>query len=430
MTDLSKLSDAELQALYAKPAAKPPGDMSDDELKAAYAPRGSMDKLLGLTGERVQTWPERAVREIWSIPERNIKAASSAPPGSREATEAMIGPAADAALVMGPLRPTAGAAAGVRGTPTVQELKSASSAGYDAARGMGVDIKPGAITSMGGNIAVTLEKDGINAELAPKTFSILQKLQSAPDGSVVTIGNLDTVRRTLGNAAKDFANPTEQLAAKRAQQFLDDYLARIPEGDVLAGNAVQASKTLSDARGNYAAAKRSEQIGEATEAAELGAAAANSGRNIGNQNRQKFKSILTSDKQSAGYSAEELAQLEKIVRGTSTGNALRTTGNFLGGGGGLGQAVVTALAGGGGAAVGGVPGAVVGAAAVPVLGNMARALANKSVDRQVNILDDLVRSRSPLAQALMEDAPPVVVEMLKKKNPAMVRALMAESQSQ
>lgn len=36
MTDLSKLSDAELQALYSPPAAKPVAAMSDDELKAAY----------------------------------------------------------------------------------------------------------------------------------------------------------------------------------------------------------------------------------------------------------------------------------------------------------------------------------------------------------------------------------------------------------
>lgn len=36
MTDLSKLSDAELQALYSKPAPKPLAEMSDDELRAVY----------------------------------------------------------------------------------------------------------------------------------------------------------------------------------------------------------------------------------------------------------------------------------------------------------------------------------------------------------------------------------------------------------
>src|SRR6185437_7641069 len=103
----------------------------------------------------------------------------------------------------------------------------------------------------------------------------------------------------------------------------------------------KVSSIWSDARGNYAAALRSERLSTAVEKAELQAGGANSGQNIDNATRQQIKSILNSPKSRRGYSGEELRQMQRIVQGTFAGDAARYIGNLLGGGGGLGT-VVTA----------------------------------------------------------------------------------------
>lgn len=383
------------------------------------------------------TWPARLAKSVYSaitlpgdVAAGRAQVPQSANMPGGESTE-NIGRVTDLAGIATPMAPRAGAtiARPVSGPPTAEQLSAAGAAGFDKARGMGVEIRPPAVAESAGALRSTLEKDGINAELAPKTFSILSRLEDPPQGAVAaTIGDFETVRRTLGNAAKDFANPTEQLAAKRSQQHFNDYLSSVPERDVLAGDAAAASQTIREAIANYAAGKRSEKVADAVEAADLSAAAANSGKNIGNAERQKFKSIALSDKQSAGFSPEEMAQIERIVRGTRTGNTLRHVGNFLGGGGGLGQVASTGFGAAVGGGVGGPVGAAVGAVASPAIGNIARILSNASTKRQVGILDEMVRSRSPLAQQLGGEG--VEQFLSDPKRAAVVRALLESRSAQ
>ena len=397
----------------------PPQPVSDPALLAQLEQK---PKPFGLA----DTWPARLAKSVWggmTLPGDVYQ--GKVDPLSDEGIERSF----DLAAVASPVKPRVASSmkSPVPGPPSADELKAAGSAGYDRARALGVDISPSSVQTSAQVLRANLEKDGINGELAPKTFSIISRLTQPPEGSIVTISNLETVRRTLGNAAKDFANPTEQLAAGKAIKHIDDYLANLGQGDVMAGDASQAAKILSEARGNYGAAKRSEQVTDAVRAAEFGAAAANSGRNIGNAERQKFKSILLSDKKSSGFNPEEIAQIEKVVQGTGPANSARYIGNLLGGGGGLGQAVTTGLSAMGGAAVGDIPGGIAGAMAVPAIGSSARALANKLTDRQIRKLDELVRSRSPLAESasmLLSETPN---QQLRKS--LMFRALL-ESQMQ
>ncbi|MGM4987425.1 hypothetical protein [Tardiphaga sp. 841_E9_N1_2] len=331
-----------------------------------------------------------------------------------------IGRVVDMATLGSPMAPKASPTmAGKAVVPTTQELKEASKGGYNAARDLGVEIKPESVSVLGEKIGAVLNEKGVDATLAPKTFSILGKLANPPTESVATVSNLETLRRSLGHAAKDFANPTEQLAARRAMEHLDDYLAALPAEDVIRGSAPEASKILSEARGNYAAAKRSEQITEAAEAADLNAAAANSGQNIGNATRQRVKSILASDKKSAGYSPEELAQMERVVRGTKTGNLSRIAGNLMGGGGGLGAYV----AGAGGYAATGNPLGL----AIPVVGAGLKKISNMSTDRQIRILEEMTRARSPLAKSRPG---PSVSSAEELKRAAIARAMMGDLNNQ
>jgi hypothetical protein len=316
--------------------------------------------------------------------------------------------------------------------PTAEHLKQDANLGYDRVRDMSVDYSSRAVAEAAMGITAALEKDGILTNLAPKTHGIVQQLRSPPDGSVAPLAGLEAARRALGHAARDFGNPTEQLAARRAIDALDDFITRsgTPDGAgaVVAGAASTASKTLADARGNYAAAKRSDQLTGATERAELNAAVANSGLNLDNAVRQRVRSVLQSPKESAGFSEAELAALNEVARGTPTRNAIRIAGNLLGGGGGLGAVVSGGIGGAVGTATGGpFLGAAVGAG-IPATGMSAKKLAGALTERSLRHADDLVRMRSPLYEQMMKDAK--MVPMSPERRAMLVRALLMAGQGE
>lgn len=361
--------------------------------------RGAVDKLLGIGGERYQTWPEKAVRGLFALPEKTITAAASQPAGSREATEAMFGPAWETTLA------TAGGLGTLRTgvpkpvTPTTEGLYDVANAGFNAARDSGLRLDPRAFNQLADTTMAKLQQKGFDADLAPDTFKQLEKMRmAAPDGAYVDIANVQTMRDALKNAAQNFSNPREQRAATQALNDLMGYLGGDTTRDVIAGDAAKGVGELSRAIKNWGAGARSETLDNAAWRAELNAGSANSGQNINNANRQELKAILKNDKKSSGFSNDELAQMERVVTGTGAGNTARYIGNLLGGGGGLGQITGSGIGAGVGAALAGPVGAGVGAAVPPVTGAIARALGNASTRRQSDILSEMVRQRSPLYQ--------------------------------
>lgn len=294
-------------------------------------------------------------------------------------------------------------AAPAAAVPSSEALKSAATAGYDAVRDSGVTYASGAVSAAARGLKQQVENDGILAELAPKSFAAVNKLTNPPEGSIAPITGLEAARRYFGNAAKDYANPTEQLAAKRFQEGLEEFVKSPPPGSVISGDAGAAANLLTEARGNYAAASRSNRLTGAEEAAELRASAANSGLNVDATIRKQAASILLNPKQSAGFNDAERAALEAVARGTATRNTVRYVGNFLGGGGGLG-AMVTAgmagLAGHGGMALADSPWGLAASGLPVAFGLAARTASNAMTRNAMARADELVRARSPLYNSL------------------------------
>jgi hypothetical protein len=404
----------------AAPPQLPPGFVLDDapaqRLAGASAPmagRGAVDQLLGIGGSRYQTWPERSVREIAGIPQRAIEAAQSAPAGSREATEAMIGPAAEAAMVFTPSSP-APPVFGMRprkvAAPTQQELEAAASRGYNAARESGVTVPPEAIAAMQSKIGNELTDQGYLPATAPRTFGVVKEmtppaLKEGESLGPVGVNNIEAMRRAFRVAGKDYA---ESDASRRAIGIVDDTLSPL-------------SPELATARANSAAGFRAEDIGTRFSRAERQAQKAGSGANVDNALRQKISSILDSKNGTRGYTADEIAQMEKIVAGTRTGNAARLLSKLA-----LSHPMTgwpaSVAAGVAGTAAGGPIGGGVAAVASPTIGVLAKMLAEKSTQKQANILDEMVRRRSPLYQEKLAAAPREVPTSIE----ALVRVLMAD----
>jgi hypothetical protein len=305
--------------------------------------------------------------------------------------------------------------------PTTQALEEAGAASMDRAGEMGVEYAAPAIKSMAEGIQTALESKGIIEKLSPKTFAIIGELRNPPPDSIGTVRGLVAARRALQEAAGDFQNPTEQKAASAAIEELDRFiLGGAPEGSVV-GPATAAGRALEEGRGNFAAAFRSDRLAGAEYRADLRSAAANSGANLDNAIRQRFADILLKPKDARGYSAEELAAIERVAKGSLGRNAARRTGNLLGGGGGLGQMFSSAVGAAGGSAVDPVLG-VVGALGLPSIGHGSRMLANSLARHSVEGVDEMVRKRSPLYQKMQAEAPFDVNSP--ETRAALVRALM------
>lgn len=284
------------------------------------------------------------------------------------------------------------------GVPSTEDLRAAATEAYNHPSVKELSIKPSAIQDWKKTVQASLTDDAFDPDLAPRTFGVLNGIDNTVSKGTMTGSDLNNIRKKLTRAS-NVPDATERAAASHAIESLDRFSSDIPRDAVLRGDPQKVSQVLADARGNYAAAKRSETVDGKIENAELQAGAANSGQNIDNATRQKIKSILTSPSLRRGYSQEELAQMKRAVVGTFTGDTARYFANLFGKGGGLGalHAGVTGAIGGGLAA--GPIGVAAGALA-PTLGYGLAKLSNRITANEVSKLQNIIRSRSPLARQM------------------------------
>jgi hypothetical protein len=284
--------------------------------------------------------------------------------------------------------------------PTIEQLDAAATAGFEHADVKNLSIHPKALQDWATEFRSKMNEDGFDDNVAPKTFAILKRIDSAPPNSVVTGQNLQSLRRTFSRAAGT-TDRTEVAAATKAIDLLDEFVeGGVSPKMVLRGDPSLAASVWADARGNYAAARRSERVGEAVEGAELQAGSSHSGQNIDNSTRAQLKGILKSEKQRRGFSGEELRQMKRVVMGTYPGDAARFIGKMFGGGGGLGTTATAAM---GYSAAGGLTQGPVGllGAAIPIVGFAFTKIGNAITNQGVTKLDALIRSRSPLATQMI-----------------------------
>lgn len=285
--------------------------------------------------------------------------------------------------------------------PSIPELKAAATGaeGFQSAAIKELEIKPKAISDFAQETKAALNEAGLDDTVATGTHKILAKLTKAPNEegatAIITGKNIQSVRKTLGNAAQerqiDGTLTPNAVAARKAQSALDDLIPTLGEKDVIAGNPAAASSVQKTANANYAAAKTAESVDRKVIQAQNRAGATNSGMNVSNTIRQRMASVMNNPAEFGRFKPDEQELIRQIVHGTPTANALRFVGNLLGGGGGLGTVAAATV---GGLATGG-PGA-----ALPLVGIALKALGNRMTVRQAEKLSELVRSRAPLANAL------------------------------
>lgn len=291
--------------------------------------------------------------------------------------------------------------------PTAEELGNAATAAYQHPAVAALELHPSSTTYAADKIASQLQQKGFRELNAPQTFGILQELKT-PLGPTAKVADVQSVRTALNKVGGNFANPVEQAAANKAVRGIDDYLSNLKKFDVAAGDGPAAAAILNEAKGNYAAKSRVARTDKAEYRADLNAASAHSGGNINNATRQALKSMLLNDKAMRGFNAEERALMERVVKGTATGNAARRVGKLLSTQGMHGAGVIA------GSIAGALP--THGASlALPVLGYAAKKIGDASTAKAIRNLDRAIAMRSPLGQSMPPPQPytsPLAVGLL------------------
>ncbi len=303
-------------------------------------------------------------------------------------------------------------------TPTVEQLGNAAEAAYNHPVVKALELNPSSTAYQSGKIADSLNKSGFRDITAPQTYKLVEELKSTV-GPTAKVADIQAVRSALGKVAGNFANPIEQAAANKAIRGIDDYLANLQPYDVAAGNGAQAAKILEEAKGNYAAKMRATRLDNAEYRAELNAASAHSGGNINNATRQALKSMLLNPKAMRGFTEEERAAIEQVVKGTATGNVLRKVGKLLATSGMHGANVLA-----GSAALAPLTHGL--SLAAPAVGAISKRLADRSTAKGIANLDSLIASRSPLAQQMRAQLPPAAPQIGVAQN-GLLGALLASN---
>lgn len=265
-------------------------------------------------------------------------------------------------------------------SPSLSEVKKDASSAYDAitSRNVATPLPQASLDNLANDITTTLNNKGIRPSNADSVHRAVAEIKTPATAGAADVADLIAARQSI-----------KELLGKHDTNKTGAVLALNKIEAAIEQNSPGTMARIKEADKNWAAMRANEALDKRVAKAELQASGEHSGQNVGNKIRQQVTGFLNSGE--ARYlDAATKADLEKIVRGTRTQNAVRQLANLLGGGGGLGM-----LAGGAaGYEAGGLPGAIAGAA----VGRGAKMLNNRSVIKQAGEVARNIRMRSPLGQ--------------------------------
>lgn len=298
--------------------------------------------------------------------------------------------------------------------PTNSALHSTASAGYDSLRSSDLRMRPDAVAGAADSIRSGMEGQGFrsyNPDQAP-IFSAVDELKNLgqPASGIgpprpVSGADLEAVRQVLNKTPFDKMGKgggAGYAASGAAKEGIDDFVRDMPSSAVVAGDPAAFKATSEEARGNYAGARRSDQMQGAVDFAER-QTEGNAGNKtaVDNPIRKRANSILNQGSYSngelrvPGMSAEDVANLRHVVKGTLGSDITERVGQLD-----PTRGVVRAgLMGAAGEAAwhSGSPEAMTAAVAAPAIGYLSRKMGDLLTRNRMNAADEATRMQTPLA---------------------------------
>ena len=256
--------------------------------------------------------------------------------------------------------------------PTTEQLRAQSGRLYDQARDRGVVVRQQSFDDFADALSARIRQEGADPDVTSGAFAALRRLETAK-GRDMSFRDIDTLRRVMGNAATS-NNPSDRRLAGMMLGELDDYVFRLMDSDLTAGNAQGLSGELKQARKLWGQMRNSEMMEQAIERARDQASGFENGLRI------EFRKMLRNRKTMQRLSDGEQEAIRAVVRGTPMGNLLKRMSRMSYGSGAQTNVMGASLFGMGGAAAGGAVGGPGGAAIGAVVPGLIGAGASRGAE--------------------------------------------------
>ena len=223
------------------------------------------------------------------------------------------------------------AAAGVKPKATLSgdDLKTLKTEAYKVADTLGVKYSPQGYGKMVGQVEAAAKAGNISQTRHPKAWSLIEDFKARGANQHkggLTLTELDQLRQEVRRDLLQSSDMSERHFGGVIMDEIDDFIAKAGAGDMLAGDGKLANEAILTARELNTRWRKTETIEDALYAADLKAAAATG--DVNGAIKRAFNSILLNKKKRAGFSAEEIAEMEKIVKSGDGANLLRNVGRL------------------------------------------------------------------------------------------------------
>lgn len=264
--------------------------------------------------------------------------------------------------------------------PSTKEVKASAKAAFNAADEAEAIIKPAPLQKLTQDVIGDATDFGYLPGLHPRINAVIQELERVNSSNITTKGMM-TLRKVAQNAAKS-NDPAEQALGSQIINRIDDMMETLGPDDIVQGDIDGAASSWAKGRELWNQFRKSEKIDKALSKADRQAQKAGSGGNTDNALRQRISAILDNDKARRGFTKDEIATMEAIVKGSRTTNAARLLGKFSPTAGFLPAAFSAAAY-----PLGGAP-----AMLLPLGGMVAKGYADRSTRGAIEGLSELIRA--------------------------------------
>ena len=214
-------------------------------------------------------------------------------------------------------------------TLTAGDLELLKNEAYKTVDNLGAKYSPQGYGKMLSQMDAAVKN--ISPTRHPKAYSLLQDLKaraSTQYSGGLSLTELDHVRQEIRRDLLQSSDASERHYGDLMMDEVDDFIRKAGAGDMVAGDAKAADEAVRAARELNTRFRKTEMIEDALRAADLKTAAANGDLNTAV--RRAFNTILLNPKRAASYSADEIADMEKLVKSGDGSNMLRNIGKLSG----------------------------------------------------------------------------------------------------
>lgn len=290
--------------------------------------------------------------------------------------------------------------------PTMDDLRRTQSDAYAAVEASPATLTPQATADLQTRVAQRMQAENMDPYLHPKASRTTERIGEMDQP---TIYQVEQRRRLAGRDVAGALDASERELGVQMKDEIDAFLGGLQPSQVQ-GASQQAIddvvSALSTGRETTRRIKKADMIDNAVYRGENRAATSGTGGNEINAIRQNIRAILDDPKKRRGFSADEIAEMEKIVRGTVATNAGRWVGGLSPDRGALplmGNLIAGSAAGATQNPLFLLPG---------VAGFIAKSVGEGVTQKQVERLAAMIRNGAPLPVKTMSEAEKRVVAAL------------------